>query len=97
VLDRRLAEHAYLGGADYTIADIATWPWYGGLVLGHQYDAAEFLQVHTYTHLQRWAKAIAQRPAVQRGRKVNRNWGPAHDQLPERHAASDFDALPPAP
>ena len=91
VLDRHLAEHRYLGGDEYSIADIATWPWYGNLVLGELYDAAQFLQVDTYTHLQRWAKDIQQRPAVQRGRKVNRTWGELSDQLHERHAATDFE------
>ena len=91
VLDRHLAEHRYLGGDEYSIADIATWPWYGNLVLGELYDAAQFLQVGTYTHLQRWAKDIQQRPAVQRGRKVNRTWGELSDQLHERHAATDFE------
>jgi GST-like protein len=91
VLDQRLADNAYLAGDDYSIADIATWPWYGALVLGRLYDAGEFLQVHTYEHVQRWANEINNRPAVQRGRKVNRNWGKAEEQLPERHAASDFD------
>jgi GST-like protein len=91
VLDRRLAEHTYLAGADYTIADMAVWPWYGALVLGQLYDAAEFLSVHEYTHVQRWAQQIAARPAVQRGRMVNRAWGEPSEQLHERHAASDFD------
>lgn len=90
VLDRRLAESHYLAGNDYTIADIAVWPWYGALALGQLYDAAEFLQVQTYTHLQRWATQIAARPAVQRGRMVNRTWGELSSQLHERHAASDF-------
>ena len=94
VLDRRLAEVPYLGGDDYSIADIAAWPWYGGVVLGQLYDAAEFLSVHEYRNVMRWAEQIAARPAVQRGRKVNRAWGDAGEQLPERHAASDFDALP---
>jgi len=93
VLDRRLAEVPYLGGDDYSIADIAAWPWYGGVVLGQLYDAAEFLSVHEYRNVMRWAEQIAARPAVQRGRKVNRAWGDAGEQLPERHAASDFDAL----
>lgn len=92
VLDRRLAESEYLAGADYSIADIAVWPWYGALAKGLLYEAGEFLQVQEYTHLQRWAEQIARRPAVQRGRRVNRNWGEATEQLPERHAASDFDA-----
>jgi GST-like protein len=92
VLDRHLAHHAYLAGADYSIADIAVWPWYGALVLGDLYGASEFLQVQGYTHLQRWARDIAARPAVQRGRRVNRVWGDAAEQMPERHSASDFDA-----
>ncbi|WP_295950738.1 glutathione-dependent disulfide-bond oxidoreductase [Rhodoferax sp.] len=91
VLDRRLAEHTFLAGEDYTIADIAVWPWYGGLVLGQLYGAAEFLSVHEYTHVLRWAQQIAARPAVQRGRMVNRAWGEPSEQLHERHAASDFD------
>ena len=94
VLDRRLADHRYLGGADYTIADIAVWPWYGGLALGRLYGAAEFLQVQEYRHVQRWAAAIDARPAVQRGRRVNCNWGEEALQLPERHEASDFDRRP---
>ncbi len=94
VLDRRLAEVEYLAGTDYSIADIAVWPWYGGLVLGQLYNAAEFLTVDSYTHVQRWAKAIAARPAVQRGRRVNRNCGDAAEQLAERHSAADFDARP---
>ena len=91
VLDQRLAHSAYLAGADYTIADIAVWPWYGALALGQLYGAAEFLQVHHYHHVQRWAAQIAARPAVQRGRRVNRVWGDADSQVPERHAASDLD------
>jgi GST-like protein len=91
VLNRRLAESRYVGGDDYTIADIAIWPWYGGLVLGQLYDAAEFLQVHEYTHVVRWANEIAKRPAVIRGRMVNRVMGPLESQLHERHDASDFD------
>lgn len=91
VLDRHLATHRYLSGDSYSIADIATWPWYGNLVLGELYAAAEFLQVEDYTHLLRWAKDIRQRPAVQRGRKVNRTWGEPADQLHERHDASDFE------
>ena len=97
VLDRRLAETAYLAGADYSIADIAVWPWYGALAQGLLYEAGEFLQVQDYHHVQRWATAIAARPAAQRGRRVNRTWGDAASQLPERHAASDFDAPPPPP
>ena len=91
VLDRRLADNEYLAGAEYTIADIAVWPWYGGVALGRLYDAAEFLQVQDYRHVQRWAAAIDARPAVQRGRRVNCNWGDAALQLPERHDAADFD------
>jgi GST-like protein len=91
VLDRRLGESAYLAGDDYTIADIATWPWYGELAKGWLYGAAEFLQVQDYRNLQRWADAIFARPAVQRGRMVNRVTGEASSQLHERHDASDFD------
>ncbi len=91
VLDRELAEHRYLGGDEYTIADIATWPWYGNLVLGEAYGAGEFLQVESYRNLRRWAEEILVRPAVQRGRMVNRTWGEPSEQLHERHDASDFD------
>ncbi|AKU11115.1 glutathione S-transferase [Azoarcus sp. CIB] len=91
VLNRQLAERRYIAGDDYTIADIAIWPWYGGLVLNQVYEAAEFLDASTYTHVLRWAREIAQRPAVQRGRKVNRTWGEPGEQLHERHDASDFD------
>ncbi|ACM30304.1 glutathione-dependent disulfide-bond oxidoreductase [Agrobacterium sp. SHOUNA12C] len=91
VLDRRLAESEYLGGKDYTIADIAVWPWYGALAKGWQYGAAEFLQVQDYKNVQRWAEQIFARPAVKRGRKVNRLHGDPADQLHERHDASDFD------
>jgi GST-like protein len=90
VLDRHLAEHTYLAGDDYSIADIAVWPWYGALARGRLYDAGEFLQVQAYTHVQRWAAAIAQRPAAQRGRMVNRSFGELSSQLRERHDASDF-------
>jgi GST-like protein len=90
VLDRRLAMTPYLAGAEYTIADIATWPWYGALVLGRLYEAGEFLQVHEYEHVQRWAQEIDARPAVRRGRMVNRAWGDPQEQLRERHDASDF-------
>ena len=93
VLNRRLAESAYLAGDAYTVADIAVWPWYGALAKGQLYEAGEFLQVHEYTHVIRWADQIAQRPAVQRGRIVNRNWGAPESQLPERHSAADFDAV----
>ncbi|MBB2708761.1 glutathione-dependent disulfide-bond oxidoreductase (plasmid) [Rhizobium sophoriradicis] len=91
VLDRRLAESGYLAGSQYTIADIAIWPWYGGLVKGWTYGAAEFLQVEDYKNVQRWADAIFSRPAVQRGRMVNRTSGEPSGQLHERHDASDFD------
>ncbi|HVO06360.1 MAG TPA: glutathione-dependent disulfide-bond oxidoreductase [Burkholderiaceae bacterium] len=91
VLDRRLADSAYLAGDDYTIADIAVWPWYGALAKGLLYEAGEFLSVQDYAHVQRWAEAIAQRPAVKRGRMVNRTWGQPSSQLHERHDASDFD------
>ncbi len=93
VLGRRLRESRYLAGDDYTIADIATWPWYGALVQGQLYEAAEFLSVQEYPHVIRWAEEIARRPAVRRGRMVNRTWGPATDQLPERHDAGDFAAV----
>src|SRR3954470_10591834 len=91
VLDRRLADNEYLGGADYTIADMATWPWYGALAKGLVYGAGEFLAVHEYKHVQRWTDQIAQRPAVKRGRMVNRISGDPASQLHERHEASDFD------
>ncbi|MBY4611089.1 glutathione-dependent disulfide-bond oxidoreductase [Rhizobium sp. 9T] len=91
VLDRRLAESEYLAGGEYTIADIAVWPWYGGLVKGWTYGAAEFLQVEDYKNVQRWADTIHGRPAVQRGRMVNRLSGEPSSQLHERHDASDFD------
>ncbi|ANL44452.1 MULTISPECIES: glutathione-dependent disulfide-bond oxidoreductase [Rhizobium] len=91
VLDRRLAESEYVAGSQYTIADIAIWPWYGGLVKGWTYGAAEFLQVEDYKNVQRWADLIHSRPAVQRGRMVNRLSGEPSSQLHERHEASDFD------
>ena len=91
VLDRRLAESAYLAGDDYSIADMAVWPWYGTLVKGQIYEAGEFLQVEAYTHVLRWAEQIAQRPAVQRGRMVNRTFGQPSSQLHERHEAVDFE------
>ena len=90
VLDRRLADNRYLAGDDYSIADMAVWSWYGALAMGLIYEAGEFLQVQEYTHVQRWTKEIAKRPAVQRGRMVNRTWGAPESQLPERHDASDF-------
>lgn len=91
VLNRRLAESRFLAGDDYSIADIAVWPWYGALAKGQIYEAGEFLSVHEYTHVIRWADEIAQRPAARRGRMVNRTWGPLDTQLHERHEASDFD------
>lgn len=91
VLDRHLAEHDYLAGKDYTIADMATWPWYGALASGLLYDSAEFLQVQSYGHLNRWAKQIAARPAVKRGSIVNRPWG--DKTALERHSAADIDAV----
>jgi GST-like protein len=91
VLDRRLAETEYLAGADYTIADIAVWPWYGLLAKGKAYGSGEFLQVQDYKNVQRWTEAIAARPAVQRGRKVNNTSGDPANQLHERHDASDFE------
>ncbi len=91
VLDRRLAESEYIAGDDYTIADIAIWPWYGGLAKGWQYGAAEFLQVQDYKNVQRWAEQVYSRPAVKRGRMVNRMSGDPSEQLRERHDASDFD------
>jgi GST-like protein len=90
VLDRNLATRRYLAGDDYTIADIATWPWYGCLVIDDVYEASEFLDVATYTHVIRWAEEIAERPAVQRGRRVNKTWGPEELQVPERHSAEDI-------
>ena len=90
VLNRRLAEQPYLAGSTYTIADIAVWPWYGELVRGNLYSAGEFLAVQEYTHVLRWANEIAQRPAVIRGRRVNRVWGDEAEQVPERHQASDL-------
>jgi GST-like protein len=91
VLDRRLADNEYLGGADYTIADMATWPWYGALAKGLVYGAGEFLSVQDYKNVQRWTDQIAQRPAVKRGRMVNRVSGDPASQLHERHDASDFE------
>ncbi len=91
VLDRRLADNEYLAGPDYTIADMAVFPWYGALVKGLLYGAAEFLSVQEYRHVQRWVQAIDARPAVKRGRMVNRTWGEPSEQLHERHDASDFD------
>jgi GST-like protein len=91
VLDRRLAESPYLAGDDYTIADMAVWPWYGGMANGALYGGGEFLQVQDYKNLQRWTKTIGERPAVKRGRMVNAAWGEPSAQLRERHDASDFE------
>lgn len=91
LLDRTLAEREYLIGDEYTIADMAAYPWYGGLVLENLYQAAEFLDVPSYRHVVRWAKQIAERPAVRRGQRVNKAWGPEDQQVRERHAASDLD------
>jgi GSH-dependent disulfide-bond oxidoreductase len=91
VLDRRLAVSEYVAGPDYTIADMAIWPWYGVLAQGLLYDAGEFLQVQDYKNVQRWTETVAARPAVRRGRMVNRITGEPSSQLHERHDASDFD------
>jgi GST-like protein len=91
VLDRNLSERRFLGGDAYTIADMATWPWYGGLVLHNLYQAEEFLDVRSYGNVVRWATEIQARPAVKRGQRVNKAWGPEEERLPERHDASDFD------
>jgi GST-like protein len=93
VLDQHLAKNEYMAGKDYTIADMAIWPWYGAMAKGLLYEAAEFLEVHTYKNVNRWADQIGERPAAQRGRMVNRVWGDAGSQLPERHDASDFDKV----
>ena len=90
VLNQRLANNRFIGGDDYTIADMSIWPWYGSLAKGERYDSGEFLQVHEYTHVIRWANEIEERPAVKRGRMVNRVMGPLDTQLHERHDASDF-------
>lgn len=91
VLNQHLASNQYMVGDHYSIADIAIWPWYGALVTNQVYDAAEFISAHEYRHVLRWAKQLAARPAVQRGRIVNKNWGDADKQLPERHSAADFN------
>ncbi|HIF9196273.1 TPA: glutathione-dependent disulfide-bond oxidoreductase [Photobacterium damselae] len=93
VLDKQLAKHRYIAGDEYSIADMAIWPWYGNLVLGRLYDAAKFLDVDGYVHLQSWAKEIDARPAVARGRIVNRAWGEVWEQVPERHCADDIDNI----
>lgn len=90
VLDRRLAEVPYVAGDTYSIADMAIWPWYGGLVLGRAYNAAEFLDVASYKNVVAWAEKIDARPAVKRGRMVNKNWGDEAEQVPNRHSAADF-------
>ncbi|WP_372964035.1 glutathione-dependent disulfide-bond oxidoreductase [Marinobacter sp.] len=91
VLDRQLANNRYIAGDEYTIADMAIWPWYGALVKNTVYEAAEFLEAHTYTNVLRWTDELAQRPGVKRGRMVNRAWGELSSQLHERHDASDFE------
>jgi GST-like protein len=91
VLDRRLAQTEYLGGSEYTIADMAVWPWYGGLAKGRAYGAGEFLSVQDYKNVQRWTDTIGERPAVKRGRMVNSANGELSTQLRERHDASDFE------
>ncbi|MBG0754065.1 glutathione-dependent disulfide-bond oxidoreductase [Vibrio cidicii] len=93
VLDKQLAKHAYIAGDEYSIADIAIWPWYGNLVLGTVYNAAEFLDVASYQNVVRWAKVIEQRTAVQRGRIVNRTWGEEWEMVAERHSAADIDQV----
>lgn len=93
VLDKQLAKHQYIAGDDYSIADMAIFPWYGVLCLGKLYAAAEFLQVHEYTHVVRWAKQLSARPAVEKGRLVNKVWGDDEPQLKERHSDADFDSL----
>lgn len=90
VLDKQLANNTYISGEEYSIADMAIWPWYGLLVLGGLYDAAEFLDVKSYRNVVRWAEAIAERPAVKRGKMVNRSWGEPEEQLVERHSQADF-------
>ncbi len=93
VLDKQLADNTFVAGEEYSIADMAIWPWYGNLVLGNLYEAAEFLQVESYTNVVRWAKLIESREAVQRGRIVNRGWGEEWEQVPERHSAEDIDSV----
>jgi len=93
VLDKHLAANEYMAGTEYSIADMAIWPWYGVLAQGKLYDAEKFLAVHEYKHVQRWTAQVAARPAVKRGRMVNRVWGSEDEQLRERHNASDFDTL----
>ncbi len=97
VLDRQLAGNEYIAGSEYTIADMAIWPWYGVLVHGKLYDAGEFLDVQSYKNVVRWANQLFERPAVKRGRMVNRAWGDPSTQLPERHSSEDFNKLPKKP
>ena len=91
VLNRHLETHSFMAGDDYSIADIAIWPWYGGVIRNTLYDAAEFIDAPSYTHVVRWARDIADRPAVQRGRMINRTWGTLSEQLHERHDTDDFN------
>ena len=91
VLDKQLADNEFICGSEYTIADMAIWPWYGGLAAGKLYEAAEFLDVESYKNVQRWQKQIGERPAAIRGAMVNKFWGEPSEQLHERHDASDFD------
>ncbi len=93
LLDKTLADRPYLAGDSYSIADIATWPWYGALVRGLLYEAGTFLDVASYAHVNRWADTIAERPAAKRGRLVNRVWGDEDKQMRERHSAADFDRV----
>ncbi|GLT16983.1 thiol:disulfide oxidoreductase [Vibrio zhanjiangensis] len=93
VLDKQLEQHEFIAGDSYSIADIAVWPWYGSLVLGKLYDAGEFLDVNSYKNLKRWAQKVASRPAVERGRIVNRTWGEAWEQVAERHSSEDIDKV----
>jgi GST-like protein len=90
VLDKHLAENEWMAGGEYTIADMAIWPWYGRTVMGESYDAGEFLSVHEYKHVIAWAERIAARPGAARGRMVNKTSGEPHEQLWERHSAEDF-------
>ncbi|NQZ05508.1 glutathione-dependent disulfide-bond oxidoreductase [Idiomarina sp.] len=91
VLDKQLANHEFVAGDEYSIADMAIFPWYGALVRNEVYEAAEFIQAHTYKNVQRWAEQLSQRPAVKRGRMVNKTWGEPEEQLHERHSAEDFE------
>ena len=91
VLDKNLAERRFLCGDDYNISDIAVYPWYGGLVLHNLYDSEKFLEARSYTNVVRWAEEIQERPAVKRGQRVNKAWGPEEERVPERHSAADLD------